>query len=389
MSTEYSSSSANASGADVYKQPASATPPLKTSSSIIVTKRDDRGLLMHLLMLLLRPISRFLLRPSSLQPPGSTRLKPPRSVRRKCTVTERQVDDIWIYDLTTRATHATKEEASKGKEVCRKGRIYYFNGGAYQMLPSSEHWSLALHMATHIPRTTVSVVSYPLAPNSTAPISFPMLVKLYHTLMREADEAGETVTFAGDSAGGNFAISVPLYALSNPVQPSPLPSPVHEPGSDSSDSTHPPPPPPPGNRILAPKNILLICPSVDMRHVNPHPESATARLDPMLSTKVLEHTARTYVGEWDLSDPRVSPLLADLEPLAKFGVEVHGCTAGYDNLGPDGILLREKLEKAGVRGEWLEWDKMMHCWVLAAKFGIIPEARQGVEWIVDLLKRKA
>lgn len=329
MSIKSSSDLLNAPQVKGFEQPTPATSPLRTGSSIKVTKRDERGLLMYLLMLILRPISRFLLRPSRIQPPGSTRLKPPRSVRRKCTVNERQVDDIWLYDLTTRATHTSKEETdeSKGPGGERR-RIYYFNGGAYQMIPSSEHWSLALHMATHIPRTTVSVVSYPLAPNSPAPISFPMLVKLYHTLMREANEAGESVTFAGDSAGGNFAISVPLYALSNPIQPTPLPSP-HERDSNPWDSVHPPPPPPADHHILAPKNILLICPSVDMRHINPHPESETARRDPMLSLKTLEHTARTYVGEWDLSDPRVSPLLADLEPLARFGVEVHGCTAGY------------------------------------------------------------
>lgn len=318
-------------------KPTPATAPLKFRSSIHVTKRDDRGVLMFMLMLVLRPISRFLLKPSSIQPLGSSRLKPPRSVRRHCSIIERQVEDIWIYDISTRATKASSKN-SEGKER-HKLRIFYFNGGAYQMPPSQEHWALARHIATHTPHTTVSVISYPLAPNTPAPKSFPMLVRLYHTLMREADQAGESVTFAGDSAGGNLAISIPLYVLSQPSrQPSPLPSPTHEDPShydDLSESskpdtakTHSPPPPPADHHVLAPKNILLICPSVDMRHVNPSPESLIAKKDPMLSQKFLESTARTYVGDWSVDDPRVSPLLADMEPLARYGVQVHGCTAG-------------------------------------------------------------
>ena len=58
----------------------------------------------------------------------------------------------------------------------------------------------------------------------------------------------------------------------------------------------------------------------------------------------------------------------------------------YDILHPDVKSMKARLEEAAVRGEWLIWDKQMHCFPLAWTYGL-PEAKEGKNWILDLLRR--
>lgn len=113
------------------------------------------------------------------------------------------------------------------------------------------------------------------------------------------------------------------------------------------------------------------------------------QVDPILRIRFLEKTAREWRGAWDDSDPRVSPICADLRLLRRAGVRVDGVTGGYDLLAYDGVQFREKLREVGVWGEWLQWDGMMHCWPLAKGYGIFPESEEAFEWIVGVLKRRA
>ncbi len=66
-------------------------------------------------------------------------------------------------------------------------------------------------------------------------------------------------------------------------------------------------------------------------------------------------------GNWLVSDPRLSPILADLELLTRANIKVDGVIAGHDVLGPGAILFRKKFQECGVNGDWLEWEKQMHC----------------------------
>lgn len=58
-----------------------------------------------------------------------------------------------------------------------------------------------------------TVISYPLAPHDPAPKTFPRLLAIYIRLLKEALERGEQVYVAGDSAGANLALAVPLHDL--------------------------------------------------------------------------------------------------------------------------------------------------------------------------------
>ena len=222
------------------------------------------------------------------------------------------------------------------------------------MPASSDHWALCADMANEVPDMTVTLVSYPLAPNSPAPVSFGPLLKLHRRLCQDALASKEEVLLAGDSAGGNIVLCLTLAALSE------------------DDS------------LPAPTALLVISPSCDLSRSNPDIE-AVAKNDSILRVWFVKQTAEKWKGDWDASDPRVSPLMGDVQALARKGVQVHGVVGRYDILCPDVLLFRKKCEEAGVRGRWLDWDKQMHVFPMAYTYKL-PESVEAKNWIVDVLR---
>lgn len=329
-----------------------------TSSNIQITRRSDRSFVTYVFHKAIRPFGLLLIKPKKKYPPGSQKLDVPSNIHKRCDVSERQLESIYLYDIV-----AKKASGRMSFDKKCKYRVYYFAGGGWQSPPSSHHWKCFAELATRLPHTTLTVVSYPLAPNSPAPVAFPQLFRLYHALMRESTNAREIVTLAGDSAGGNIALALTIEALRlDPDGPKPY-------------------------------SLLGICPSVDLARHNPKIVDIE-KCDPILRISFIEGTAKAWYGSgredaWGCSDPRVSPIEADLSVLRDSDVIVDGVTAGYDILGPDGNSFREKLQSIGVKGEWLEWDKMMHCWPLAAVYGLFPESREAFDWIVELLANRS
>jgi acetyl esterase/lipase len=218
-----------------------------------------------------------------------------------------------------------------------------------------------------MPETVISIVSYPLAPRNAAPVTFPWLLKLYRHLVQEAEEEGVRLIFAGDSSGGNIVLGLVLEALREDEQTK---------ASFEEQDKH----------IPHPVAVMAISPSTDLTRSNPEIEKI-APLDPILTPDFVKTTAKAWKGDWDATDSRISPINADVSLLAKRGIHVHGVTGGFDILAPDAIVFRNLLEKERVSGEWLEWEKQMHCFVLTWPYGL-REGREGVGWIVDVLKKE-
>lgn len=348
--------------------------------TIDITRETSRSAPTAVLENILKPFGNLLIRPGKPEPAGSPELEPHKSVYEHCEVKHHQVAGIHIYDITAlpKASTAHKQDASlssRSPSGARHKHIYYFAGGGWQSPASSDHWKLCSRFATAGPRegdrrvaTTVSLVSYPLAPNTPAPAALPLLEKWYYALFQANTSAqDEEVIFAGDSSGANVAICLLLHVL----------------------NTHPDAP--------APQKVLLISPSVDFRKINPAMKEVEKH-DPILNVDFVKSTARAWAGggrdtkfeeplpagAFQYDDPRVSPLLADVTVLARRGIEVHGVLGTYDVLAPDSVLFREKLDAAGVKGRWLEWEKQMHCFPLAASYGL-PEGKKAVEWIIETL----
>ena len=195
------------------------------------------------------------------------------------------------------------------------------------MPPSSDHWKSLAELSEKIPSVVISLISPPLAPHSPAPLTFSRLVKLSKTLL--CSEEDEMVTFVGDSSGRNVVLAVMLETLKS-----------------SAD-------------IKRPANLMLIAPVQDLRFISSKIRDVE-RHDPVLRLPIEIKTAKSWTDYWVLSDPRLSPVLADLTILNERRVKVHGLAGGYDILTPDTLLFRDKCEAAGICGE-NRWSGRSRC----------------------------
>lgn len=357
---------------------------------LTVDLRTERSLLTYLVQTCIKPFRPRLVRPKKYRDAGSPQLSPPRKARKRCDVKERKVDGIFVYDLVAKEKLADRADRPS-RNIVR--RIYYFAGGGWRMPPSNDHWALGAEIACRIPNTTFTLISIPLAPSNPASVSFPQIAKTYDTLITESFDKGEQVTIAGDSSGGNIALCLTAWSLEGPEHG----------GLRKS--------------VRAPAAVLAICPTTDLRHDDPSIKDI-AKLDPILTFDSIFDTARAWCAatkpdpdasdtkmlttpnpekkddldhtdyhlNWGPDDPRVSPIRADLAPLVEHGIKIHGITAGYDVLGPEAVVFREKCKSSGIQGEWLEWQKQMHCFPLAFKYGL-RESREAVNWMADVLSR--
>ncbi|KAK0386450.1 hypothetical protein NLU13_6286 [Sarocladium strictum] len=351
---------------------ATLTADLSTTDSaslrLTISRRTDNSRGMRSLQHLLKPLRPHLAKPRKIQPAGSQKLSPPEKVSKKCHVTEKQVDGIWLYELVSSAQVKTTTEGPVR-------RVYYFAGGGWQMPPSGNHWSLIAELSHRLPETIFTVVSYPLAPKTPASESLPQLRKLYNTIMTDPATANDTIAFAGDSAGGNVAIALVMWALTEMAE-----------GKASS---------------RAPDAIVGICPSTDLRHLDPK-IAATVHHDPMFTIEFIQSTAKAWADgqidtpsltpagpegykAWSMSDPRVTPALADASLLTRYNVKVHGITGTYDVLAPEAMAFRDRCAEVGVEGQWLEWEGQMHCFPLTFAYGL-KEAKEAVTWLVGIFE---
>lgn len=333
-----------------------------TQPTIKVTKRHDRSTLMWLLQHLIKPFGSILVSNDTEFPAGSPSLTPHKRATKRCDIHERKVEDIYLYDVLPKnvKTGTTKERAGPESKVKRQ-RIFYYAGGGWQTPANSEHWFFVAELAQQLHQYgyAVTLVSYPLAPNSAAPTSFPAILKQYRTLMATAEKEDEDVILAGDSAGGNIVLALLVNALLQ----------------DEEEGVKKP----------TAKAVMAISPSTDLRRQNADMYTLEKK-DPILRIKFVVGTAKAWCGEWSPTDIRVSPLYADVSVVQKRGVKIHGVTGRYDILSPDAILFREKCNQASIEGEWLDWEKQIHVFVLIFRYGL-REGREGKDWILDVLRR--
>jgi len=338
----------------------------QSSNTMEIDHRTDRSLLMAITHAVLRPFGPMITKMTNEEPAGSPKLDVPKHATTRAHVSHRTVNAVHIYDMTPKLPHKgfLKSSSEKG---ARKKRIYYFAGGGWRMPASADHWALTSKLAASCPDTIVSLVSYPLAPKSPAPHSIPILLELLPILLNACAAANETAILAGDSAGGNLALALPLEMLRA--------------AADEHDPNTPPPP--------MPAHILVISPSTDLRRCNPQ-IPILERKDPLLRHEFVKATSDVWRGEWPAEDTRLSPLLLPLRVLTALGergVQVHGVTGGYDILTPDALLFRDKLVEAGVGGSWLHWEKQMHVYPVAWRYGL-RESRKAKDWMVGVINKK-
>jgi acetyl esterase/lipase len=216
-------------------------------SSLTVTTRSDLSVLYGILRTVIRPLRPRLVKPGKPLPAGSPKLNPPRNIS---GIKEHESSNgLYLYTFSS--------PTSNPHPVRAKHNIFYFAGGGFQSPPSSEHWKTCRELGTKLAEYgyAVTLVSYPLAPHTPAPESLPILRTWLREVCDVASRNGESVTLAGDSAGGNVVLNLGLWWADEAVKGG-LANPV--------------------------KQILAVSPATDLRNENAGIKEADAR-DPVLS----------------------------------------------------------------------------------------------------------
>lgn len=325
-------------------------PAEKVRSTIALTVHNSRSAVTTVVTGLMRPLRPRLVKFGKPLPEGSPRLHPPKMSG--CKISERLVAQVYVYDFfPTTATGPAADGVGQQS-------LFYFAGGGFQGPPSREHWKFCTKLAQRLWGSyKVSLVSYPLAPNNTADKSLPIL-RTWLDAVVEAAVAGkeQKITLAGDSSGGNIALSLGFWWAGKCQNPE--------------------------GRTPTLNQLLVMSPATDLRNENQKIEEMD-RHDPVLTKVVIEEVARTWVGNLSRSDPAVSPVLADFSALRRSGIKIHGVVGSYDVLAPDAVAFRELCAKQHITGEWLHWERQMHCFPLAG----LAEGKRAIDWMVDVLKR--
>lgn len=81
----------------------------------------------------------------------------------------------------------------------------------------------------------------------------------------------------------------------------------------------------------------------------------------------------------------LSPGLADLTNLRASGIRIDGVIGTADVLAHDSMVFLERCREEDVPGRWLVWEGQMHCFPLAACYGL-REGKEARDWIVNVLR---
>jgi len=234
---------------------------------------------------------------------------PPSKLRTDVTVAVSHEHGWPVYTITPRRGSPT-------------GSVVYVHGGGWVSEIVSQHWQLAAQIAAQA-NTTVTVPIYPLVPFGTAGEAADVVTSL---VVSGRERYGATC-LAGDSAGGQIALSVALRLRDD-------------------------------HAVTLPRTVL-ISPALDLSWSNPL-IPIVQPMDPWLGTPGGRVLAGLWKGDLDLLDPTVSPLMGDLDGLGPLTV----FTGTRDVLNPDAHLLNAKATAAGVSVDFHEQPGQLHVYPL-------------------------
>ncbi|HJX78292.1 alpha/beta hydrolase fold domain-containing protein [Glutamicibacter sp.] len=229
---------------------------------------------------------------------------------------ERRLSDPsgWpVYDV-----HPAKKAFSR---PATDGVVVYLHGGGWVNEIASQHWQIIARIARETGQRVV-VPIYPLLPLGNAREVCEKTVNL----VRAEVEAPKQVRIAGDSSGGQIALSVAMK--------------LRDAGIDL-------------------QGITLLAPALDLTWTNPEIDIVQPS-DPWLGVPGGRILSEAWRGSDEVTDPVVSPLFGDMSGLGPMTILV----GTRDVLNPDAHQLRRKAEEAGVSVTWHEAQGQLHVFAL-------------------------
>ena len=213
-----------------------------------------------------------------------------------------------------------------------KNTILYIHGGAYINEINYQHLLYCRMMSRKLDAHVFAPV-YPLAPSSSAKQTYDVIVQLYEKLIRK-----DNLILMGDSAGGGFVHSFCQY-----LKTADLPQ---------------------------PKQIITFSPWVDISMSNQPFDSEN---DPILGEVGLREIGKSWAGDFDTLDYRVSPIYGDNTGLPDTLIFAGEKEIFYKDIEK----YAENLKNDGVNVKFITGKGLFHIYPLFP----IPEAKNAFKEI--------
>lgn len=222
--------------------------------------------------------------------------------------------------------------------------IYVLHGGAFFFALLDIYRFQAEMWSDFCNGATVAMLDYRVAPETIFPGAIEDTVDGWEWLLKSGYKP-ENIVVTGDSAGGNLALNL-ILSLRDEKKP-------------------------------LPKAAMLMSPWADLSAKSESYKTNVYK-DPMFGFKEgtekeldIEDIVRTYAGDADLCDPRVSPVYADYTGFCPTYIQIGTIELLYS----ESITISEKLKAAGVDVSVTEYSGMWHDFQLLCN--LLPEGRDA------------
>ena len=242
-------------------------------------------------------------------------------------------------------SHVFGDLRDTGKPV-----LLWLHGGAF-ILPASPpaHLEMVAGLAARAQMHGV-VPDYRLAPRNRFPAALDDCEMIYRSLLDLGFPASRIIV-GGDSAGGNLTLGL-LQRIRK-------------------------------RGWSMPAAAIPVSPATEMGRIHAPPSRPfKSGVDPILPIAALQRVDELYAGDWDASDPELSPLFADCVGFPP----LYFLASDAEVLLDDTVLLARKAAAQGVDVTCEIWPRLPHAFPL---FGaLFPEARQSRKAILDFIQQQ-
>lgn len=301
-----------------------------TLKDITISRRSR--MFVVVLRLFLKPLIRWFMRGSSARV-AKAQLQ---LASRRCKKTAGLIQDYRIIGQVPGPTIGPIDDTNKPV-------LLWLHGGGFLVPASPEvHLRLLALLCKELDAAGF-LPDYRLAPFNKFPAALDDAERAYRGLL-DAGFAAERIVICGDSAGGHLSLSVIQR-----IRKAKLPMPAC---------------------------VVALSPVTEMGRVHAPPSRArNNRMDALLPISAFQNVDDWFAGDWDASDPELSPLYADFAGYPP----LYFIVGEKEVLRDDSVLAAGQARRAGVETRLDVWPHLPHAFVLfEALFTETAAARQDI-----------
>jgi acetyl esterase/lipase len=230
-----------------------------------------------------------------------------------------------------------------------KPLLLWLHGGAF-ILPAAPtaHLEMVAHLASKIGAHGF-LPDYRLAPRNKFPAGLDDCERAYRAVL-DLGFPPERIVLGGDSAGGHLTMGL-LQRIRKNGWPMPC-------------------------------CAIPVSPAGEMGRIQSPPSRTWRRKsDPILPIAALQRVDEMFAGDWDASDPELSPMYADntgFPPMLFYATD-------SEVLEDETIMMARRAKAAGVDAKCEVWPRLPHAFPL---FSMFPEVRLVRREMVEYMKAR-